>query len=101
MGCGRLFEGTPEQMHHSLGRLADLPDDMKLYCAHEYTLDDARFAAHAFPENEEFPIGSYRIKQDGGRTTDGSDDGRRGAATNTFLLAGDLEQFTDLRRREG
>ncbi|HET9811047.1 MAG TPA: hydroxyacylglutathione hydrolase [Sphingomicrobium sp.] len=49
MGCGRLFEGTPEQMYASLGRLAALPDDTRLYCAHEYTLSNGRFAAHAEP----------------------------------------------------
>ena len=51
MGCGRLFEGTPQQMFTSLGRLAGLPRDMRLYCAHEYTLANARFAAHAEPGN--------------------------------------------------
>ena len=51
MGCGRLFEGTPEQMYRSLQRLAALPDDTRLYCAHEYTLSNARFAAHAEPDN--------------------------------------------------
>ena len=51
MGCGRLFEGTPEQMYRSLGELAELPDDMRLYCAHEYTLSNGRFAAHAEPGN--------------------------------------------------
>jgi hydroxyacylglutathione hydrolase len=51
MGCGRLFEGTPAQMYRSLHRLAALPDDMRLYCAHEYTLSNARFAAHAEPDN--------------------------------------------------
>ena len=51
MGCGRLFEGTPQQMYRSLGRLADLPPDTRLYCAHEYTLANARFAAHAEPGN--------------------------------------------------
>ena len=52
MGCGRLFEGTPEQMYRSLQRLAELPDDMQLYCAHEYTLANAAFAAHAEPGND-------------------------------------------------
>src|SRR3954469_19908507 len=47
MGCGRLFEGTPQQMYRSLQRLTELPDDARLYCAHEYTLSNARFAAHA------------------------------------------------------
>src|SRR5690348_8647305 len=51
MGCGRLFEGTPEQMYRSLQRLAELPADTRLYCAHEYTLANARFAAHSEPGN--------------------------------------------------
>lgn len=44
LGCGRLFEGTPEQMWDSLQRLAALPDDTRVYCAHEYTAANARFA---------------------------------------------------------
>jgi hydroxyacylglutathione hydrolase len=44
MGCGRLFEGKPEQMWSSLQRLAALPDDTRVYCAHEYTASNARFA---------------------------------------------------------
>ncbi|MGI9169358.1 MAG: hydroxyacylglutathione hydrolase [Caulobacteraceae bacterium] len=44
LGCGRLFEGTAEQMWASLGRLAALPDDTRVYCAHEYTAANARFA---------------------------------------------------------
>jgi hydroxyacylglutathione hydrolase len=44
LGCGRLFEGTPEQMWESLQRLAALPDDTTVYCAHEYTASNARFA---------------------------------------------------------
>lgn len=44
LGCGRLFEGTPAQMWASLGRLAALPDDTTVYCAHEYTAANARFA---------------------------------------------------------
>ncbi len=44
LGCGRLFEGTPEQMWDSLSRVADLPDDTTVYCAHEYTASNARFA---------------------------------------------------------
>jgi hydroxyacylglutathione hydrolase len=44
LGCGRLFEGTPEQMWTSLGRLAALPDETRVYCAHEYTASNARFA---------------------------------------------------------
>ncbi|WP_268797132.1 hydroxyacylglutathione hydrolase [Pseudomonas huanghezhanensis] len=50
-GCGRLFEGTPEQMHRSLGRLAELPDNTLVYCAHEYTLSNLRFAVAVEPAN--------------------------------------------------
>lgn len=44
MGCGRLFEGTPAQMWQSLSKFRALPDSAKVYCAHEYTLSNARFA---------------------------------------------------------
>lgn len=50
-GCGRLFEGTPEQMHNSLQRLATLPGSTQVYCAHEYTLSNLRFAKAVEPEN--------------------------------------------------
>jgi hydroxyacylglutathione hydrolase len=51
MGCGRLFEGTPAQMLSSLDRLAALPDDTLVCCAHEYTQSNARFALHLDPDN--------------------------------------------------
>lgn len=44
LGCGRLFEGTPDQMWDSLNRLAQWPDQTRIYCAHEYTAANARFA---------------------------------------------------------
>jgi hydroxyacylglutathione hydrolase len=50
-GCGRLFEGTPAQMHDSLSRLAALPADTRVYCGHEYTLNNLRFAASVEPSN--------------------------------------------------
>ncbi|HEX3406327.1 MAG TPA: hydroxyacylglutathione hydrolase [Caulobacteraceae bacterium] len=50
LGCGRLFEGKPEQMWASLSRLAALPDDTKVYCAHEYTASNARFALSVDPD---------------------------------------------------
>jgi hydroxyacylglutathione hydrolase len=50
-GCGRLFEGTPGQMLNSLDRIASLPDDTLIYCAHEYTLANLRFAAAVEPDN--------------------------------------------------
>jgi hydroxyacylglutathione hydrolase len=51
LGCGRLFEGTPAQMLASLDRIAALPDDTRVFCAHEYTLANARFAAAVDPDN--------------------------------------------------
>ena len=51
MGCGRLFEGTPGQMWASLNKIAALPPETKLYCAHEYTQGNARFALTVEPGN--------------------------------------------------
>lgn len=51
LGCGRLFEGTPAQMWTSLGKLMALPDDTTVYCAHEYTQSNARFALTVEPHN--------------------------------------------------
>jgi hydroxyacylglutathione hydrolase len=50
-GCGRLFEGTPAQMHHSLDKLAALPGESRVCCAHEYTLSNLRFARTVEPRN--------------------------------------------------
>jgi hydroxyacylglutathione hydrolase len=50
-GCGRLFEGTPAQMHASLGKFMRLPDSTRVYCTHEYTLSNIRFARAADPAN--------------------------------------------------
>jgi len=51
LGCGRLFEGTPEEMWESLSKIMALPDATKLYCAHEYTLSNAKFAVSVDGEN--------------------------------------------------
>ncbi|MFC2144290.1 hydroxyacylglutathione hydrolase [Acidobacteriota bacterium] len=51
-GCGRVFEGTPEQMYASLIRLAKLPDETQVYCAHEYTIANLSFAREVEPYNE-------------------------------------------------
>lgn len=52
LGCGRVFEGTPEEMWHSLQKLMRLPDETAVYCGHEYTLSNARFAVTVDPDNE-------------------------------------------------
>lgn len=53
MGCGRLFEGTAEQMWNSLQKIMQWPDDTRIYCAHEYTRANARFALTVEPENND------------------------------------------------
>lgn len=52
-GCGRIFEGTPAQMHAALGKLMALPGHTRVYCGHEYTLANLRFARAAEPDNPE------------------------------------------------
>jgi hydroxyacylglutathione hydrolase len=52
-GCGRIFEGTPEQLHASLEKLAALPADTLVYCTHEYTLSNLAFAAAVEPDNHD------------------------------------------------
>ena len=101
MGCGRLFEGSPEQMYHSLRRLAALPEGTRLYCAHEYTLANARFAAHAFPGNKEISDRLRHVEQERSEarptvpTTVALE-----RTTNPFLLARDVEQFAEFRREK-
>lgn len=57
LGCGRMFEGTAPQFWASLSRLRALPHNTMLYCAHEYTASNARFALHADPDNAQ--LASY------------------------------------------
>lgn len=52
-GCGRLFEGSAEQMHHSLKKIADLPLNTRIFCAHEYTLSNIDFAMSLMPDNHD------------------------------------------------
>jgi hydroxyacylglutathione hydrolase len=60
-GCGRIFEGTPAQMHASLERLAALPGDTRVYCGHEYTAQNLRFAAHVEPSNDAVALAQERV----------------------------------------
>jgi hydroxyacylglutathione hydrolase len=59
-GCGRIFEGTPAQMQASLERLAALSGSTRVYCGHEYTANNLRFAAHVEPGNEAIGIAQER-----------------------------------------
>ena len=98
MGCGRLFEGSPGQMYRSLERLAGLPSDTKLYCAHEYTLANARFAAHVEPENQAIKdrLQSVSRLRDAGAITVPTTVGEE-RETNPFVRSTNVEEFA--RRR--
>ena len=63
MGCGRVFEGTMEQMYQSLNRLAALPQRTKVYCTHEYTLSNAQFALQVEPENKALIARAEQVQQ--------------------------------------
>lgn len=98
MGCGRLFEGTPEQMYRSLQRLAALPEDTRLYCAHEYTLSNARYAAHADPGNAAISDRLARVaemREKGIITVPTTVTEER--ATNPFVRASNVAEFARLR----
>src|SRR3954447_11188673 len=85
-GCGRVFEGTPEQMFASLSKLAALPDDTKVYCGHEYTLANIGFAKAVEPGNRALADRETRDKKlrEGGKPTLPSTLGEE-KATNPFL----------------
>lgn len=62
-GCGRLFEGTPAQMVDSIGKLRQLPDKTRVWCAHEYTLSNLKFAISVDPENPALQARYESVKQ--------------------------------------
>lgn len=101
MGCGRLFEGSAAQMYRSLERLADLPSDLRLYCAHEYTLSNARFAAHAEPDNLAIANRLAHVQQlraEGKMTVPTTVAQER--ETNPFVRATNADEFARLRREK-
>jgi hydroxyacylglutathione hydrolase len=63
MGCGRLFEGTPQMMWSSLSKLMQLPDDTHIYCGHEYTLSNGRFALTVEPNNPDLQARMREVEQ--------------------------------------
>lgn len=92
LGCGRLLEGTPDDMWGSLSRLMALPDDTAVYCGHEYTLANARFALTVDPDNAELVARAATIKQmrDRGEATLPSTIGLE-KRTNPFLRPHDAK----------
>jgi len=90
LGCGRVFEGTPEMMWGSLSKLRALPDETSVYCGHEYTLSNAKFAVTVDPDNsalKERLKEVERLRADGHPTLP-TNIGRE-KATNPFLRADD------------
>jgi hydroxyacylglutathione hydrolase len=63
MGCGRLFEGTADQMWGSLSKLMRLPDDVRVYCGHEYTESNGRFALSVEPHNPDLVARMEEVKR--------------------------------------
>jgi hydroxyacylglutathione hydrolase len=113
MGCGRLFEGTPDQMWTSLSKIAALPRDTTLYCAHEYTEANAKFAIYYDPINHDLQARVAEVKRlraEGKPTVPMTLDLE--LRTNPFLRAPllkhsimkpdatDVEAFADLRSRK-
>lgn len=99
MGCGRLFEGSAEQMFHSLNRLAALPIQTQVYCTHEYTLSNAEFAITVEPDNLalQHRLNKVREQRKYSEITLPSNIELE-LATNPFLRAEDLAAFTKLRQ---
>jgi hydroxyacylglutathione hydrolase len=98
MGCGRLFEGTAAQMYANLQRLADLPSETSVYCAHEYTLSNARYAQVAEPDNAAIADRLReveKIRERGEATVPTTIALER--ATNPFMRAQSIEQFAERR----
>ena len=98
LGCGRLFEGTPEQMARSLAKLMALPDDTAVYCAHEYTQANARFAVTVEPGNAALAERVIEIAElrAAGRPTVPSSIGYE-RATNPFVRAASVAEFAARR----
>jgi len=64
LGCGRVFEGSIEQMHNSLNKLLDLSDEISVYCGHEYTLNNIKFLKHIFLKNSNLEDVHKQIMED-------------------------------------
>ena len=108
-GCGRLFEGTPEMMFTALhDKLGALPDSVRVYCGHEYTESNLRFAAHVDPENSAVRAKQARVRTIRAGKADDWHDARAGEMTipstigeerltNPFLRARDAAELGRLR----
>ena len=98
LGCGRIFEGTYEQMFDSLNKLKKLPSDTKIYCGHEYTLKNSIFCSHHEKNNKNLEKKIFEIedKLKNNLPTVPSTIEEE-LACNIFLRAKNLEDFSKLR----
>jgi hydroxyacylglutathione hydrolase len=98
MGCGRLFEGTAEQMFANMQRLAELDDATRVYCAHEYTLSNARFAVTVEPDNSALAkrLAAVETARSAGDATVPTTIGEE-RATNPFLRANSATELGRIR----
>jgi hydroxyacylglutathione hydrolase len=98
MGCGRLFEGDAGQMHANLQRFAALPPETSVYCAHEYTLSNGRYALVAEPGNEAIVrrMAEVEAARNAGEATIPTTIALE-LATNPFLRAGSAEELAKRR----
>jgi len=101
MGCGRLFEGTAGQMFANLRLLAEYPPETKVYCAHEYTLSNARFAVTVEPGNAAIAarLAEVEAARAAGEATVPTTIGLE-LATNPFMRAGSVEEFAKRRQQK-
>ena len=101
IGCGRIIEGTAQQMFDSLSRLAALPDATLVCCGHEYTEANGRFALHVDPANEALKarMAEVAAQRAAGKPSVPSSMASERAA-NPFLLARDVASFAERRKRK-
>jgi len=99
MGCGRLFEGTAEQMWQSLSKIVDLPDETMMYCGHEYTEANGDFCLGIEPDNADLKerMEEVRRLRSNNQPTLPVSLGTE-KKTNAFLRAGSAERFAEIRR---
>lgn len=100
-GCGRLFEGTAEEMHSSLQRLMALPPPTRIWCAHEYTENNLRWAVSQAPNHPLIAsrLAAVRAKRQAGEATIPSTVAEE-RATNLFVQARDANELARLRRHK-
>lgn len=101
MGCGRLFEGTAEQMWGSLQKIMALPDDTNIYCGHEYTMSNAEFCQTVEPENQDLAAritDVQKLREADKPSLPVTLETEK--KTNAFLRAGSVDKFANLRKQK-